>query len=799
MAAFYLFDSLLNDSLSLGFADSVHRRQVVADGSPYDSLIPKPKGDVRLVNDDADTFDTLRLMVRNSERYKDQAKEIAKVLDKGSLEATLKAVFQWQHDYFQYKEDAPGKEQVRTLSQSWQVRHEGIDCDCFSTNGSQILRCLGIAHYFRKIKLKRKEQDGYRHIYLIIPKHSQAQPSRREDYWVLDPCLHNFDEEAAAMSSTYDRYVGGTSGLNGLSLYALNGLDGQTMGQLAGLPLYELNGINDTIEQFKAEEEESLKWARLVQVTEANDTYHELPGETVLDGLNGSSRSRKLGISRFHADMNKKHPRAPRNLAERTAMQERLAKTTQHKFSYRHGSISLGDYTSAMEQYMSLSTSAHNAYLAGGKSASAWRAKVKEGVRAILDAHPWCALTFKQPDSSKVSLSYRGRAHSDEADRDDWYNTAYWNIMWRFYEAQRLRFLLGEISSRDVQELERVSYNFLPQTYRYLKISAWGTDYVGPKWDDKFWNKVGKFFQSIIDFIKRWNPISLLARGAFRLAIRNDWNLAPVFNNSRNGKGGIATASLIGTLSRQDALATGVDERGYNDARRTYQELHKVYVRALGGKEKSLIDDINQGASKTAGLQGLSGLELPVYDGAELQMADFEAGLGAAATAASATASAGFFAKVWLAIKGFFVKLLAWIKKAWAAIKALVAKVREGKVGQFVDRNKDNIKKGANVLTDFLKNRKGGGSSDGGNSAGGRGSSMPRVISDKWVNGGRTIVYDRPLWQPTTLAELNKSIAKLEFPPYANFTSDPSPSSGTESSSAWLAVAAALGLAIIST
>ncbi len=194
-------------------ADRVRR---ISPGTEYNNLFPGFRGTDPIVNKNAEVHDTLHFVKKVVMETLSDTNKLSKKLTKDNVPATLKAVFDFFYKHYQYKLDAYGVEQVRRPARAWADRAAGIDCDCFSTSVSSILVNLGIDHYLKIIGINGR--NHFQHIYVIIPKFKNADINVRSNYWVIDPVLNSFDEEAPNITKK-DHLK-----MNGIPLQYLNGL-----------------------------------------------------------------------------------------------------------------------------------------------------------------------------------------------------------------------------------------------------------------------------------------------------------------------------------------------------------------------------------------------------------------------------------------------------------------------------------------------------------------------------------------------------------------------------------------------
>ncbi len=115
-------------------------------------------------------------------KYQYQTKQLAKVLNKSTLQETIESVYNFVYDHFQYEIDGY-KQQLRSPSCSWQQRKTGIDCKSYSILVSTILLNLNIEHYFRRIKQPMLNPTEWSHVYVIIPEGKQ--------YYIIDGTIHD--------------------------------------------------------------------------------------------------------------------------------------------------------------------------------------------------------------------------------------------------------------------------------------------------------------------------------------------------------------------------------------------------------------------------------------------------------------------------------------------------------------------------------------------------------------------------------------------------------------------------------
>ena len=163
----------------------------IKNGNEYNSYFkPAKMGVIELAEGDVfDTLDRIQSLVTNT-LY--QTKEISSILTTSNLKKTLNNVWSFLYNHIQYKEDAPGIEQLRTPLRSWADRKSGIDCDCYSIFISSILTNLNIPHSLRIAEYGSK--GYYQHVYIVVPIDG-ANIKGRNSYIVIDPVVNNFNYE----------------------------------------------------------------------------------------------------------------------------------------------------------------------------------------------------------------------------------------------------------------------------------------------------------------------------------------------------------------------------------------------------------------------------------------------------------------------------------------------------------------------------------------------------------------------------------------------------------------------------
>lgn len=146
---------------------SAGQRVLRTDSDRYDQYFKHPDHEDKVIIEDGDVDDTLKLMERVIHTFAYDTAAIAKHLTKADTAATLHAIWEFLYCNIQYRLDKQGVEQLRRPARSWAERFSGIDCDCFSIFCSSILVNLQIPHYLR---VTRYSQPNWQHVYVVVPK-----------------------------------------------------------------------------------------------------------------------------------------------------------------------------------------------------------------------------------------------------------------------------------------------------------------------------------------------------------------------------------------------------------------------------------------------------------------------------------------------------------------------------------------------------------------------------------------------------------------------------------------------------
>ena len=186
--------------------------RAIKDGSRYNSYFPPPDERDRVIIKDGEVTDTVELMEKVVWKYLDDTKRIAPLLKRPSTHETCQAIWEFIHNFIQYKLDQRGLEQLRRPARSWAERTTGVDCDCMSIFTSSILTNLKIPHGFR---ITKYSQDSWQHVYVIVPT------TGANNYCVIDAVVSEFNYE-----KKYTDKMDYNMNLKGINVAVLSGVSG---------------------------------------------------------------------------------------------------------------------------------------------------------------------------------------------------------------------------------------------------------------------------------------------------------------------------------------------------------------------------------------------------------------------------------------------------------------------------------------------------------------------------------------------------------------------------------------------
>ena len=186
--------------------------RAIKDGSRYNTYFPPPDERDRVIIKDGEVTDTVELMEKVVWKYLDDTKRIAPLLMRPSTLETCQAIWEFIHNFIQYKLDQRGLEQLRRPARSWAERATGVDCDCMSIFTSSILTNLKIPHSFR---ITKYSQDSWQHVYVIVPI------AGANNYCVIDAVVSEFNYE-----KKYTDKMDYPMNLKGINVAVLSGISG---------------------------------------------------------------------------------------------------------------------------------------------------------------------------------------------------------------------------------------------------------------------------------------------------------------------------------------------------------------------------------------------------------------------------------------------------------------------------------------------------------------------------------------------------------------------------------------------
>lgn len=186
----------MNNYSVIGLGLTSRTKRSILSGASFNGLFGTPNGVTKTLQTNPSITDTMRHMANMIVKHKHQTKKLYAHLtkDKPSNAEFLKSLFDFQYQHIQYKEDEPGKEQLRQPNAAWRDRATGIDCDCYSIfTATTILHHPTLIPVLRVVRQPSKKT--YHHVYVVVPKTPNADLNVRANYWVIDPVLDRFDTE----------------------------------------------------------------------------------------------------------------------------------------------------------------------------------------------------------------------------------------------------------------------------------------------------------------------------------------------------------------------------------------------------------------------------------------------------------------------------------------------------------------------------------------------------------------------------------------------------------------------------
>lgn len=198
----------------------------ISPGHEFDHLFPKPSF-IRKDYGEGPIGQTIDAMWDQIITFQKDTEEIAKLLKGKTFEETIRNVWEFNYNHYQYALDKEGEEQLRRPAVSWHERETGIDCDCFTINISTMLLNLGIEPIIRIVKIP--PAISWHHVYPIV------KDPKTNRYYVLDAVVDKFNHEESfgSKSNKKDFFMNNLGipivGLNGPSDNAdlLSGVSGK--------------------------------------------------------------------------------------------------------------------------------------------------------------------------------------------------------------------------------------------------------------------------------------------------------------------------------------------------------------------------------------------------------------------------------------------------------------------------------------------------------------------------------------------------------------------------------------------
>lgn len=214
------------------------KNRLLRSGKEFDHLFPKASGIDTYLNtsNTATVFDSVATVKKVVASTLDQTKQLAKVLNQGSIKATSKAIWDFIYNHIQYKIDTPGTEQVRSPARAWADRVSGVDCDCYSTFISSVLTNLSIDHVlrmtaYRPVLSNNDQQKPWQHIYVIVITNQSgyaSNPIDSRNYITIDPVKDEFNVEHGPITAVKD-YPMNLARLDGFDDEQIFGVEDYTM------------------------------------------------------------------------------------------------------------------------------------------------------------------------------------------------------------------------------------------------------------------------------------------------------------------------------------------------------------------------------------------------------------------------------------------------------------------------------------------------------------------------------------------------------------------------------------------
>lgn len=189
----------------LGQADAgISYRNIVQHAPEFDAIIPRNDCQVKEIKGkEADDTDMVLEMRRLVHERSHEMRDVAKKLATSSRAQFCSNVYHFIYRHHQYKPDNVMFEELRAPACSWKHRRSGIDCDCMAVIAACLLLESGM---FKHVYFRRLDSDGmgFSHVYVVVPHDQKTGRLHGNQYWVIDPVLHAFDQEHGPIINTHD-------------------------------------------------------------------------------------------------------------------------------------------------------------------------------------------------------------------------------------------------------------------------------------------------------------------------------------------------------------------------------------------------------------------------------------------------------------------------------------------------------------------------------------------------------------------------------------------------------------------
>lgn len=191
---------------TLGYVAQTKR--AIKPSAQYNHLFGAPSGQLKNIKVNpsvAEILHHMQILVNNT---LPQTSKFAAYLQQNNktTESLLKALFTFMYQHIDYREDKQGFEQLREPSRLFLDKIG--DCDCYSVFIKSVLQNIGLKSHFKVVKFNNS--PNFSHVYVVVPKFASANLSNRNDYWVIDPVLDTFNDEAKGITGAEVASLSGT-------------------------------------------------------------------------------------------------------------------------------------------------------------------------------------------------------------------------------------------------------------------------------------------------------------------------------------------------------------------------------------------------------------------------------------------------------------------------------------------------------------------------------------------------------------------------------------------------------------